>query len=96
VRRGVSGHSLAGARRPLPPPRGDAPLRVTSGDVDGADVSGLTIVRTGQPARLSGSFRAAGSEPTTAKTACTRIDPFGIQYEGKGACSCSRFARAAT
>jgi hypothetical protein len=54
-------------------------FRATSGDVDAADVSGLTV--------------AAVTD--TPKMMSDGIYPFGIQYEGKAAFSSSHFARAA-
>jgi hypothetical protein len=52
-------------------------------------------VETGEPARLTGIFHPAGSELTVAKTTRSRIDAFGIAYEGKSGFSRSRFAWAA-
>ena len=52
-------------------------------------------VESGQPARLTGIFHPAGSELTIAKTTRSRIDAFGIQFEGDAAMSTSKFAWAA-
>ncbi len=52
-------------------------------------------VESGEPARLSGIFHPAGSELTIAKATRSRINAFGIEYEGKAAFSTSRFAWAA-
>jgi hypothetical protein len=52
-------------------------------------------VETGEPARLSGIFHPAGSELTIAKASRSRIDAFGITYDGKSAFSSSRFSWAA-
>jgi hypothetical protein len=52
-------------------------------------------VETGEPARLTGIFHPAGSELTVAHATRSRIDAFGIQYEGKAAFSTSHFAWAA-
>jgi hypothetical protein len=52
-------------------------------------------VESGEPARLCGIFHPAGSELTIAKATHSRIDAFGIQYEGKSAFSNSKFAWAA-
>src|SRR5215216_5274669 len=52
-------------------------------------------VESGEPARLSGIFHPAGSELTIAKATRSRIDAFGIEYEGKSAFSTSRFSWAA-
>src|SRR5436309_987743 len=52
-------------------------------------------VTTGEPARLSGIFHPAGSELTIAKATRSRINAFGIEYEGRAAFSSSKFAWAA-
>jgi hypothetical protein len=52
-------------------------------------------VETGEPARLTGIFHPAGSELTVAHATRSRIDAFGIQYEGAAAFSTSRFSWAA-
>jgi hypothetical protein len=50
---------------------------------------------TGEPARFSGIFHPAGSELTIAKAIRSRVNAFGIEYEGKSALSSSHFAWAA-
>jgi hypothetical protein len=52
-------------------------------------------VQTGEPARLTGIFHPAGSELTVARATRSKIDAFGIQYEGNAAFSTSRFSWAA-
>ncbi len=52
-------------------------------------------VDTGQPVRLTGMFHPAGSEFTVSKPLRTRIDAFGIEFEGTSALSSSHFAWAA-
>ena len=52
-------------------------------------------VESGEPARLTGIFHAAGSELTISKTTRSRINAFGIEYEGKSGFSSSRFAWSA-
>jgi hypothetical protein len=52
-------------------------------------------VESGEPARLTGIFHPAGSELTIAKATRSRINAFGIEYEGKSAFSQSKFAWAA-
>ena len=52
-------------------------------------------VETGEPARLTGIFHPAGSELTVAHATRSKIDAFGIQYEGNAAFSTSRFSWAA-
>jgi hypothetical protein len=52
-------------------------------------------VESGEPARLSGIFHPAGSELTIAKATRSRINAFGIEFEGKSAFSNSAFSWAA-
>jgi hypothetical protein len=52
-------------------------------------------VETGEPARVVGIFHPAGSELTIAKATRSRIDAFGIAFEGKAGFSKSDFAWAA-
>ncbi|MGH9291011.1 MAG: DUF1326 domain-containing protein [Acidimicrobiales bacterium] len=52
-------------------------------------------VDSGEPARVVGIFHPAGSELTIAKATRSRINAFGIEYEGKSAFSSSRFSWAA-
>ena len=52
-------------------------------------------VETGEPARITGIFHPAGSELTVAHATRSKIDAFGIQYEGKAAFSTSSFSWAA-
>ena len=50
---------------------------------------------TGEPARLTGIFHPAGSELTVAHATRSKIDAFGIEYEGNSAFSRSPFSWAA-
>ena len=52
-------------------------------------------VETGQPVRFNGMFHPAGSNLTMAEAQHTRINAFGIQYEGKTGLSTSEFSWAA-
>ncbi len=52
-------------------------------------------VETGEPIRLQGMFHPAGSNLTIAEATRSRIDAFGISYEGKSGLSTSEFAWAA-
>jgi hypothetical protein len=52
-------------------------------------------VESGEPPRLVGIFHPAGPELTVARATRSRIDAFGISYEGKSAFSRSEFAWAA-
>jgi len=52
-------------------------------------------VDTGEPVRFSGMFHPVGSDLTMAEAKRSRIDAFGIQYEGKTGLSKSDFSWAA-
>jgi hypothetical protein len=52
-------------------------------------------IETGQPVRLVGVFHPVGSEFNAAEAKRSKIDAFGIQYEGKTGLSASHFAWAA-
>ena len=50
---------------------------------------------TGRPVRLDGMFHPAGSNLTVAEAKRSRINAFGIEYEGKTGLSTSEFSWAA-
>jgi hypothetical protein len=52
-------------------------------------------VDTGEPVRFQGMFHPVGSDLTMAEAKRTRIDAFGIAYEGKTGLSKSTFSWAA-
>ncbi len=52
-------------------------------------------VESGEPARIVGIFHPVGSELTISRATRSRVDAFGIAYEGKSGFSASRFAWAA-
>jgi hypothetical protein len=52
-------------------------------------------VETGQPIRFDGMFHPVGSNLTMAEARRSRIDAFGISYEGKTGLSTSEFSWAA-
>ena len=52
-------------------------------------------VESGEPARLVGIFHPVGSELTISKATRSRINAFGIEYEGKAGFSTSKFSWAA-
>ena len=52
-------------------------------------------VETGQPVRFDGMFHPAGSDLTMAEAKRSKIDAFGISYEGKTGLSHANFAWAA-
>ena len=52
-------------------------------------------VETGEPVRLTGMFHPVGSELTAAEATRSKINAFGIEYEGKSGLSTSEFSWAA-
>jgi hypothetical protein len=52
-------------------------------------------IETGRPIRFDGMFHPVGSDLTMAEAKRTRINAFGIEYEGKTALSTSEFSWAA-
>jgi hypothetical protein len=52
-------------------------------------------VETGEPIRFQGMFHPVGSDLTMAEAKHTRINAFGIEYEGKTGLSTSEFSWAA-
>ena len=52
-------------------------------------------VETGQPVRFDGMFHPVASNLTMAEGKRSKIDAFGIQYEGKSGLSTSEFSWAA-
>jgi hypothetical protein len=52
-------------------------------------------VETGRPIRFDGMFHPVGSDLTMAEARRSRIDAFGIRYEGKTGLSTSEFSWAA-
>jgi hypothetical protein len=52
-------------------------------------------VQDGQPAKLAGIFNPAGRELAVAHTTRSKVDAFGIQFDGKSAFSRAEFAWAA-
>jgi len=52
-------------------------------------------IETGRPVRFDGMFHPAGSNLTMAEARHSRINAFGIQYEGKTGLSTSEFSWAA-
>src|SRR6476660_4099988 len=52
-------------------------------------------IETGQPVRLVGVFDPAASEINAAEAKRSKINAFGIEYEGKTGISASEFAWAA-
>jgi hypothetical protein len=52
-------------------------------------------VETGQPAKLTGIFHPAGSELTVAHATRSKIDAFGITYDGRSGFSSAQFSWSA-
>jgi hypothetical protein len=52
-------------------------------------------VENGKPARLTGIFHPAGSELTIAHATRSKVNAFGIEYDGKSAFSTSGFSWSA-
>jgi hypothetical protein len=52
-------------------------------------------VETGEPVRFDGMFHPVGSDLTMAEAKRSRINAFGIEYEGKTGLSKSEFSWAA-
>jgi hypothetical protein len=52
-------------------------------------------VETGEPVRFAGMFHPVGSDLTMAEAKRSRIDAFGIRYEGKTGLSTAEFSWAA-
>jgi hypothetical protein len=71
--------------------------RVTIGDVIDFEIEDIVPfgVDTGEPVRFSGMFHPVASNLTMAEAKRSRINAFGIQYEGKTGLSTSEFSWAA-
>ena len=52
-------------------------------------------VETGRPAKLTGIFHPAGSELTVSRATRSKINGFGIEYQGKAAFSSAQFSWSA-
>jgi hypothetical protein len=52
-------------------------------------------VETGEPVRFSGMFHPVGSDLTMAEAKRSKIDAFGIQYEGRTGLSKAEFSWSA-
>jgi hypothetical protein len=71
--------------------------RVRVGDVIEFEVQDIVPFgkEDGQPVRFDGMFHPAGSNLTMAEARSSRINAFGIQYEGKTGLSTAEFSWAA-
>jgi hypothetical protein len=70
---------------------------VRVGDTIDLDIEDIVPfgVDTGEPVRFQGMFHPVGSNLTMAEATRTRINAFGISYEGKTGLSTSTFSWAA-
>ena len=71
--------------------------RVSVGDSIDFEIQDIVPfgVESGEPVKFSGMFHPVGSDLTMAEAKHTRIDAFGISYEGKTGLSKSEFSWAA-
>jgi hypothetical protein len=71
--------------------------RVRVGDVIDFEIQDIVPfgVETGEPVRFSGMFHPVASDLTIAEATRSRINAFGIEYEGKTGLSTSEFSWAA-
>jgi hypothetical protein len=88
------GESLGAERAPIEVREDGLRHSVRIGDAVDFEIEDIVPfgVESGEPARLTGIFHPVGSELTIAKATRSRIDAFGIAYEGKSGFSTSRFA----
>jgi hypothetical protein len=92
------GETLGVERAPIEVQESGLRHSIRIGDVIDFEIEGTSCRsgwRRGEPARLTGTFHPAGSELTVAHAIRSRIDAFGIRYDGKAAFSTSHFAWAA-
>jgi hypothetical protein len=70
---------------------------VRVGDVIDLEIEDIVPfgVESGQPVRFNGMFHPVGSDLVMAEATRTRIDAFGISYEGRTGLSTSEFSWAA-
>jgi hypothetical protein len=68
--------------------------RVRAGDGIDFEIEDIVPfgVETGQPVRFSGGFHPVASDLTMAEAKRSKIDAFGIRYEGKTGVSKSEFS----
>jgi hypothetical protein len=91
------GESLGAERAPIDVQESGLRHSIRIGDaIDFEIEDGVRfVVETGEPARLTGIFHPIGSALTVAHATRSKMDAFGIQYEGNAAFSTSRLAWAA-
>jgi hypothetical protein len=91
------GESLGVERAPIEVQESGLRHSIRIGDAVDFEIEDIVPfgVETGEPARLTGIFHPAGPELTVAHATRSKIDAFGIQYEGNAAFSRSHFSWAA-
>jgi hypothetical protein len=91
------GENLGVERAPIEVVEDGLSHSIRIGDVVDVEIEDIVPfgVETGEPAQLTGIFHPAGSQLTIARATRSRIDAFGISYEGRSAFSNSKFAWAA-
>jgi hypothetical protein len=91
------GESLGVERAPIEVHEDGLRHSVTIGDAVEFEIEDVVPfgVESGEPARLAGISHPAGSELTVARATGSRINAFGIEYEGRSAFSTSSFSWAA-
>jgi hypothetical protein len=91
------GENLGVERAPIEVHEDGVKHSVRIGDVVDFEIEDIVPfgVESGEAAKLTGIFHPAGPDLTVAHATRSRIDAFGISYEGKSAFSRSEFAWAA-
>ncbi|MEA2196342.1 MAG: hypothetical protein QOJ25_393 [Solirubrobacteraceae bacterium] len=94
---GLIGENLGVERAPIEVSEDGLRHSVRIGDAIDFEVEDVVSFgsETGEPVRLTGIFHPAGPELTVAHATRSKIDAFGIQYDGNSAFSASKFAWAA-
>jgi hypothetical protein len=91
------GESLGVERAPIEVQEGGLQHAIRIGEAIDFEIEDVVPfgVETGEPARITGIFHPAGNELTVAHAIRSKIDAFGIRYDGNSAFSTSRFSWAA-
>jgi hypothetical protein len=91
------GETLGVERAPIEVNESDGRHSIRIGDSVDFEVQDVVPFgsESGQPVRLTGVFHPAGPELTVARATRSKIDAFGIQYDGHSAFSTSQFSWAA-
>jgi hypothetical protein len=91
------GENLGMERAPIEVREDGLRHSVRIGDAVDVEVEDIVPVgvESGEPARIVGIFHPVGSELTVSRATRSRVDAFGIAFEGKAGFSASHFAWAA-